>query len=327
VFRRKPLQDKQTGKVGGFDMAHEVDEKFIKYLIDLSKDLAKGRYDRANDVFEFTKSGQYPDFIAELAESIGMMMVKIEAREFQLERMIEELKKKNIELQKTLRKVEILENIKTHLGRFVPQSVKRIIESTPEDPDLKKQKIDVSVLFLDLAGYTHLSETLEVEKMNFFIEMYFSSFLDDIHQNNGDINETAGDGLMLIFQDEEKTQHAINAVKTAFAIQEKMRSINRDLNGHFQPLIANIGINSGSALVGSTCFEGITGTRFTFTASGPVTNVAARIGQLATNGEILIGEETAKRTERSFPLNDLGPKRLRNVKEPVRIFQVLEEEL
>jgi class 3 adenylate cyclase len=308
-------------------MAREVSEKFIKYLIDLSKDLAKGRYDRANDVFEFTKSGQYPDLIAELAESIGMMMVKIEAREFQLERMIEELKKKNIELEKTLRKVEILENIKTHLGRFVPQSVKRIIESTPEDPNLKKQKIDVSVLFLDLAGYTHLSETLEIEKMNFFIEMYFSSFLDDIHQNNGDINETAGDGLMLIFQDKVKTQHAINAVKTAVAIQEKMRSINQDLNGHFQPLIANIGINSGSALVGSTCFEGITGTRFTFTASGPVTNVAARIGQLATNGEILIGEKTAKRTEGSFPLNDLGPKRLRNVKEPVRIFQVLEEEL
>jgi class 3 adenylate cyclase len=308
-------------------MAREVSEKFIKYLIDLSKDLAKGRYDRANDVFEFTKSGQYPDLITELAESIGMMMVKIEAREFQLERMIEELKKKNIELEKTLRKVEILENIKTHLGRFVPQSVKRIIESTPEDPNLKKQKIDVSVLFLDLAGYTHLSETLEIEKMNFFIEMYFSSFLDDIHQNNGDINETAGDGLMLIFQDKVKTQHAINAVKTAVAIQEKMRSINQDLNGHFQPLIANIGINSGSALVGSTCFEGITGTRFTFTASGPVTNVAARIGQLATNGEILIGEKTAKRTEGSFPLNDLGPKRLRNVKEPVRIFQVLEEEL
>jgi hypothetical protein len=183
-------------------MASEVGEKFIKYLIELSKDVAKGRYDKANDIFEFTKSGQYPELVAELAESIGMMMVKIEAREFQLEGMIEELKEKNIELGKTLRKVEILENIKTHLGRFVPQSVKRIIESTPEDPNLQKQNLDVSVLFLDLAGYTRLSETLEAERMNFFIEMYFSSFLDDIHQNDGDINETAGDGLMVIFQDE-----------------------------------------------------------------------------------------------------------------------------
>jgi class 3 adenylate cyclase len=308
-------------------MASEVSEKFIKYLIELSKDVAKGRYDKANDIFEFTKSGQYPDLIAELAESIGMMMVKIEAREFQLEGMIEELKEKNIELEKTLRKVEILENIKTHLGRFVPRSVKRIIESTPEDPNLQKQNLDVSVLFLDLAGYTRLSETLEVERMNFFIEMYFSSFLDDIHQNDGDINETAGDGLMVIFQDEEKAQHAANAVKTAIAIQEKVRSINQDLDGHFQPLLVNIGINSGSALVGSTCFEGITGTRFTFTASGPVTNVAARIGQLATDGEILLGKETAKRTRENYSLKDLGPKGLKNVKEPVRIFQVVGEGL
>ena len=158
--------------------------------------------------------------------------------------------------------------------------------------------------------------------MNFFIEMYFSSFLDDIHQNDGDINETAGDGLMVIFQDEKKALHAENAVKTAIAIQEKVQSINQDLEGHFQPLLVNIGINSGSALVGSTCFEGITGTRFTFTASGPVTNVAARIGQLATDGKILIGEETAKRTQEKFSLKDLGRKELKNVKETVRIFQV-----
>ena len=128
-----------------------------------------------------------------------------------------------------------------------------------------------------------------------------------------------------VFQDEEKIRHAENAVKTAMAIQEKVRSINQDLEGHFQPLLVNIGINSGSALVGSTCFEGITGTRFTFTASGPVTNVAARIGQLATNGAILVGKETAKRTQEKFSLKDLGPQGLKNVKEAVRIFQVVGE--
>jgi class 3 adenylate cyclase len=305
-------------------MTDEVSEKLIRYLIDLSKDVSQGRYDKSDEIFEFTKSDQYPDHIAELAESIGMMMVKIEAREFQLEGMIEELKRKNIELENTLRKVEILENIKTHLGRFVPESVKRIIESKPDNPDLRKQSRDVSVLFLDIAGYTRMSEAVEVEKMNFFVEMYFSSFLDDIHQNKGDINETAGDGLMIIFQEEEKTLHAMNAVKTALSIQEKVRSINGDLDGHFQPILVNIGINSGKALVGSTSFEGITGIRSTFTASGSVTNIAARIGQIAENGKILVGEDTAKRIEGKFPLKDLGPKELKNVKKPIRIFQVLE---
>jgi len=298
-------------------------DKLLNYLIQLTKEVSQGRYNDSREIFEFTKSGRYPENIVDLAESFGMMMVKIEAREFQLEGMIEELREKNAELEKTLRKVEILENIKKHLGRFVPRSVKRIIESKPENPDLQKQNLDVSVLFLDLAGYTRMSEKLDAEKMNLFIEMYFSSFLDDIHQHNGDINETAGDGLMVIFQDEEKTQHAVNAVRTAIAIQEKVRSINRDLEGHFQPILVNIGINSGNALVGSTCFEGITGSRFTFTASGPLTNLAARIGALARNGEILVGEETAMRTREKFSFKDLGPQELKNVGEPIRVFQVL----
>ncbi|MBW1801068.1 MAG: adenylate/guanylate cyclase domain-containing protein [Deltaproteobacteria bacterium] len=304
-------------------MTNQSIDKLLNYLIQLTKEVSQGRYNDSREIFEFTKSGRYPENIVDLAESFGMMMVKIEAREFQLEGMIEELREKNAELEKTLRKVEILENIKKHLGRFVPRSVKRIIESKPENPDLQKQNLDVSVLFLDLAGYTRMSEKLDAEKMNLFIEMYFSSFLDDIHQHNGDINETAGDGLMVIFQDEEKTQHAVNAVRTAIAIQEKVRSINRDLEGHFQPILVNIGINSGNALVGSTCFEGITGSRFTFTASGPLTNLAARIGALARNGEILVGEETAMRTREKFSFKDLGPQELKNVGEPIRVFQVL----
>ena len=306
------------------DMDSESEEELIRHLIDLTRNVARGHYDQSNKIFELTKSARYPGLIADLAESFGIMSVKIEAREYQLERMNEELNQKNVQLEKTLRELEILENVKTHLGYFVPESAKRIIESTPENPDLQKHKRDVSVLFLDIAGYSRLSETVEVEKINLFIEMYFSSFLDDIRQNEGDINETSGDGLMVIFQDKIRSHHAINAVNTAIAIQEKVRSINRDLDGHFECFVVNIGINSGNAFVGSTRFEGITGTRLTFTASGPMTNVAARIGQQATNGEILIGEETALRTQGKFPLKDLGVKVLKNIKEPVRIFRVLQ---
>lgn len=127
------------------------------------------------------------------------------------------------------------------------------------------------------------------------------------------------------FQDTDKIQHAINAVRTAVAIQEKMHVINEDLAGSDQPIIVNIGINSGSASVGSTRFEGITGTRWTFTASGPVTNVAARIGKLATHGEILIGEETAARVHHLFPLQEIGERQFKNVSEPVPVYQVLVE--
>ena len=70
-------------------------------------------------------------------------------------------------------------------------------------PALDKREQDVTVLFLDIAGYTSMSEALDHEKVNFVVEHYFSSFLDDIYANQGDINETAGDGLMIIFQHDD----------------------------------------------------------------------------------------------------------------------------
>jgi class 3 adenylate cyclase len=221
--------------------------------------------------------------------------------------------------------VELLENIKTHLGKFVPESVRKIIESTPDAPDLEKREADVSVLFLDIAGYTRLSETVPPERMNTLIETYFSSFLDHIHENKGDINETAGDGLMIIFQDPDERAHALNALATALAIRERTALINRDLEGRFEPVVVNIGINSGPASVGSTRFEGITGTRWTYTASGPVTNVAARIGSLARNGEILLGGETAGRVGDACSLTSTGSHRLKNVKTPIEVFRVEEQ--
>ena len=64
-----------------------------------------------------------------------------------------------------------------------------------------RRERDVSVLFLDISGYTRLSEQIAPERLNALVERYFSTFLDRIQQAGGDINETAGDGFMAIFQD------------------------------------------------------------------------------------------------------------------------------
>ncbi len=90
-----------------------------------------------------------------------------------------------------------MDQILAHLRPFVPETVKRIVEKDPSAPLMGKQDVDISVLFLDVAGYTKISENLTREKLNFIIEKYFSSFLDVIYNFEGDINETAGDGLMV----------------------------------------------------------------------------------------------------------------------------------
>ncbi len=229
----------------------------------------------------------------------------------------------NAELHAALRKVELLEHVKTHLGKFVPTSVRRIIERDPTAPELDKHEQDVTVLFLDIEGYTSMSETLDQDKVNYVVEHYFSSFLDDIYTNQGDINETAGDGLMIIFQHDDPHQHACAAVRTALAIRHKTQRINAELEGAYAPVTVNMGLNSGTAAVGSTKFEGATGTRWTFTASGPTTNLASRIGAAASGGAIYVGEATAQRLPEEFAYRELGPQQFRNVREPVRVYEIL----
>jgi hypothetical protein len=119
-----------------------------------------------------------------------------------------------------------MDQILSHLRPFVPETVTRIVEKDPSAPLLGKQEVDVSLLFLDVAGYTRISESLTREKVNFIIEKYFSGFLDIIYEHNGDINETAGDGLMAIFSGKPE-ENALDAAKASLDIRHRTHEINR----------------------------------------------------------------------------------------------------
>ena len=215
-----------------------------------------------------------------------------------------------------------MDQILAHLRPFVPETVTRIVEKDPSAPPLGKQEVDVSILFLDVAGYTKISESLTREKVNFIIEKYFSAFLDVIYEHNGDINETAGDGLMVIFSGKPE-ENALDAAKASLDIRDRTHEINRELVGRFEPLEVNMGINSGMTSLGMTRFNGAAGTRMTFTASGSVTNLAGRIASSASDGDILVGPETARRIQGKLVLHDRGLNRFKNVKEDVRVFSLV----
>lgn len=304
-------------------MESEAFATLIPLLMDLTHKVARGEYKHVSELLELTKQEKYPPIICDLAESFGMMLIQVEAREFRLEQVIDELAAKNKELEATLARVRLLENIKDQLSKFVPSSVKSLIENNPENPDLEKRTEDLTVLFLDTAGYTRLSERIEQEQVNYLIQTYFSGFLDVIIENEGDINETAGDGLMIIFRNTDPLVHAANAVRAAIGIRKKTSLINEAHRGLYEPLKINMGINSGQASVGSTRFECIAGARWTFTASGPVTNTAARISALAAEGAILTGHETFERVQHAFHLVPVGRQQLKNIRKPVLIYRVI----
>jgi len=224
----------------------------------------------------------------------------------------------------TQEKIEISQKL-AHLSPFVPQSVRRIVETNPEMLNQEKESREVSVLFLDLEGYTRLSTNKTAVEVNNMVEEMFSNFVDPIHRSGGDINETAGDGLMIIFKDGDAGDNAINAVKAAFDIHERNRQLNRKIQDHFEPVNVNIGINSGVALLGMTVFKGTLETRMTYTATGPVTNLAARLADYAQGGDILIGEETRKMIDGLWPVYDTGLVPLKGISEPQRIYSLLRD--
>lgn len=213
----------------------------------------------------------------------------------------------------------------THLSPFVPQSVRKIVEDDPKMLEREKEKRDVSILFLDLEGYTRLSIDRPEDEVNALVEKIFSSFVDPIHRSHGEINETAGDGLMILFKDDDPRVNAVNAVKAAIDIRERNHEVNRELNLARGPINVNMGINTGEALVGMTRMKGALDTRMTYTASGTVTNLAARLAEYAQGGDILFGERTRSMIENLWPVYDRGKVGLKGIEAPVQIYSLFKD--
>jgi class 3 adenylate cyclase len=219
--------------------------------------------------------------------------------------------------------IERLQKIKNVLGNFVPETVKKVIEKDPEKAILDRYIQDATVLFLDIEGFTTLLQRYRQETINRVIEFYFSNFLDSIHKNGGDINETAGDGMMVVFQDSDPDRHARNAVKTAVDIQEYCRSTSNSTDSDLFPIKVNIGISSGQVYLGSTKMRGTERDRWTFTASGANTILAARLSDYARGGQTLIGEETARRIRQRFPSTSRGKVPLKNLEDSGEVHEIM----
>ena len=264
------------------------------------------------------------DEIGELGAAFNDLTARLATARRELEGTNTELATALQHLRESRERLALLEQLKGELSKFVPEAVQRLLEQNPDATELEKKTVDVSVVFLDIAGYTRLSEQLEPRRLNQLVQTYFSSFLDIIQRHHGDINETAGDGLMVIFQAQPTgADHALNATRAAFAVRQRTEQLNEEYGGIFPPVQLHIGINSGPALVGATKIGGAAGQRWTFTATGPTTNVAARFAGSAQAGEIIVGPATAERIRSQFVLESLGERTFKNVSQPIHVYRVI----
>lgn len=128
---------------------------------------------------------------------------------------------------------------------------------------------------------------------------------------------------------QEYAHQPLTSVKTAIAIQESTRNICADNAMIHDCLRINIGINSGTALVGFTKYESNSGDRVTFTASGRTTIVAARLEATATGGSVLLSEETMRRVADrqefaalGWRADSLGAVQFKNLSDPEQVYRL-----
>src|SRR5262249_54166103 len=270
------------------------------------------------------------DEVAELGTALNDMTVHLARTQRDLAARNTELASALENLQASRQRLEVLEQLKGELSKFVPDAVKDLLERDPTATSLEKRSEEVSVLFLDITGYTRLSEQIEAPRLNQLVQTYFGSFLEIIRAHHGDVNETAGDGLMVIFQrassgapERADADHAMNATRAAFAIHRKTLDLNDEYAGMFPAITLHMGINTGQALLGATKLGGAGSERWTFTAPGPTTTAAARLAGSAEGGDIVVGPVTAERIRASFVLEALGEKTFKNVSQPLAVYRVI----
>lgn len=254
-------------------------------------------------------------------DTLGKALSQLAAIEGTLARssMLDELREKQSDLERTHRTISTLEHHRDQLGKFVPAPVRRLLAEKRETSEMVRREKEVSVMFVDIAGYTRMSERLGKETVGGLVDRYFSSFAEEIWARDGEIVETAGDGFMAVF---DSPPHEPQAARTAVTLQARAAELNANRSPELPALVINIGINSGPALVGLSKLGGKTHERWAYTVHGPTTNLAARIADSAKGGQILVSESMASELEDAFPLRDRGATSLKGVSRAVRLFEI-----
>ncbi len=233
-----------------------------------------------------------------------------------------DVKKYSQDLQEQIIINESLVKMKDSLTKFVPESVANLAETNPDELAGEKVPMMVSVLFVDLQNFSSISENHEQRVVNHMVENHFSSYLKCIHACGGELNETSGDGIMVIFKDDTIEDATLNSVKAALDIIEENKRINREFNYPWGTIDLHIGISAGEAYVGITRMKSRIGERWTYTASGFVTILASRIGSLSEKSRLYIGKDTHALICDKIESKPVGSFKLKNVSEQMSIYHV-----
>ena len=225
-------------------------------------------------------------------------------------------------IAKTIKQVLQLKNtlkaIKENniLKMYVDQNVLSFMESREYESSLTaNETIDATVVFIDICGFTSISEKESPDTVVKLLNDYFDVMVKEIIAQNGIIDKFICDCVMAVFKGDYHLDRAIDA---SIAIRNSINNLPTE-NG-FSPNVS-IGINSGEMISGN--IGSATLKRLDFTVIGDTVNTAQRLQSAASIGQIIINETCYEKVKTSFKFEKIGAISLKNKTEKIVIYEVI----
>jgi len=228
-------------------------------------------------------------------------------------------------MEKTLKHArqlkETLKAVKENniLKMYVDQNVLSFMGSREfESTIMDNETIEGTVMFIDIVGFTAISENTAADTVVTMINSYFDVMVKTIVANDGHIDKFIGDAVMAVFKDD---YHLDRAIDTALAVRNKINNLPPEKDVDFKPRVS-IGINSGDMISGN--IGSVSLKRLDYTVIGDTVNTAARFQDLAKDNQIIIGQSCYEMVKESFNIKKIGDVVVKNKAKPLSIYEVLE---
>ena len=246
-------------------------------------------------------------------------MLRIKALHDTVATQAEEIARWNAMLeQRVADQVGELERVGRLKRFFSPQLADAILAGGAADP-LRPHRREISVVFLDLRGFTAFAEMAEPEEVSEVLGVYHAEVGRLILEHEGTLERFTGDGMMIFFNDPVPVANPEErAVRMAEAIRARVRVLGAEWRRRGYDLDLGMGIAKGYATIGAIGFEG----RRDYAAIGSVTNLAFRLCAEASPGQTLISQRIYAAVTDLVEAKEVGPLQLKGFHRPVVAYEI-----
>jgi adenylate cyclase len=205
---------------------------------------------------------------------------------------------------------------------FSPLVVEKILK-TPDALSLEGERKELTIFFMDFAGFTAMSEKLDPSELVKLMNEYHNEAAEEIFRTEGTIDKYIGDAIMAFWNDPlPQADHALRACLTAVGTQVRLKEMARLMRERGMPeMRARIGINSGIATVGNFGAK----RQVNYTLIGDEVNLASRLEGVNKEfgTDIIVSEATFAPAKDRLEARELALIKVKGKKLPVRIFELL----